>query len=29
VLQLLKLLQENGIEPPSGLRDIDVRHINV
>src|SRR5438309_10437218 len=29
VLQLLKLLQENGVQPPEGLRDIDVsqRHV--
>jgi MerR family transcriptional regulator/heat shock protein HspR len=29
VLQLLKLLWENGIEPPPGLRDIDVSQIQV
>jgi DNA-binding transcriptional MerR regulator len=29
VLQLLKLLQENGVEPPANLRDIDVSLINV
>ena len=29
VLQLLKLLQENGIEAPPNLRDIDVSLINV
>jgi DNA-binding transcriptional MerR regulator len=29
VLQLLKLLQQNGIEPPPNLRDIDVSLINV
>ncbi|HET9051265.1 MAG TPA: MerR family transcriptional regulator [Candidatus Dormibacteraeota bacterium] len=29
VLQLLKLLHEHSIEPPSGLRDIDVSQLNV
>jgi MerR family transcriptional regulator, heat shock protein HspR len=29
VLQLLKLLHEHGIQPPSGLRDIDVSQLNV
>jgi MerR family transcriptional regulator, heat shock protein HspR len=29
LLQLLKLLQANGIEPPQDLRDIDVTQINV
>lgn len=29
VLQLLKLLHENGIEPPPALRDIDVSQLNV
>jgi DNA-binding transcriptional MerR regulator len=29
VLHLLKLLQLNGIEPPAGLRDIDVSQLNV
>jgi MerR family transcriptional regulator/heat shock protein HspR len=29
VLQLLKLLQQNAIEPPANLRDIDVSQINV
>ena len=29
VLQLLKLLHENGIEAPTALRDIDVSQLNV
>jgi DNA-binding transcriptional MerR regulator len=29
VLQLLKLLHENGVEPPPGLRDIDVSQLDV
>ncbi len=29
VLQLLKLLHENGVEPPAGLRDIDVSQLDV
>lgn len=29
VLQLLKLLLENGVEPPPALRDIDVSEIKV
>ena len=29
VLQLLKLLHEHGVQPPEGLRDIDVSQLNV
>jgi hypothetical protein len=29
VLQLLKLLHENGVQPPEGLRDIDVSQLHV
>jgi DNA-binding transcriptional MerR regulator len=29
VLQLLKLLHENGVEAPAGLRDIDVSQLDV
>jgi len=29
VLQLMKLLHENGIEAPAALRDIDVSQLNV
>jgi MerR family transcriptional regulator/heat shock protein HspR len=29
VLQLLKLLHDNGVQPPEGLRDIDVSQLNV
>jgi len=29
VLQLLKLLHEHGVEPPPGLRDIDVSQLDV
>lgn len=29
VLQLLKLLHENGVEAPTGLRDIDVSQLDV
>jgi MerR family transcriptional regulator/heat shock protein HspR len=29
VLQLLKLLHESGVEPPPGLRDIDVSQLHV
>jgi hypothetical protein len=29
VLQLLKLLHDHGVEPPAGLRDIDVSQLDV
>jgi DNA-binding transcriptional MerR regulator len=29
VLQLLKLLHEHGVDPPNGLRDIDVSQLDV